>query len=643
MASVFLSYDRTDSDRARLIAAALEKAGHAVWWDRHIAGGAQFSKEIEAALKAADAVVVLWSAQSVESAWVRDEAAAGRDSARLVPVLIDNTEPPLGFRQYQSIDLSGWKGRGRAPRLEDLTRSIAALSASPAATTGGPLPVAKHPAHGGGHRVKLAVIIAALVIVVAATLFVLRGRPERSIQTVAVAAADASAEPLARDLLVKLGSLQSAQSGSMQLVRGDRDKSKSADLLFEIGGDPSAATPAATLVLTTGDNRNVLWSADLTEDRGGLADLKQRAAFTAARVLGCVLEATAPGESSPLAQDALKLYLNACALLGDTDPSDSSQLISALQTVIRQAPRFKPAWAKFLVAQTARYQDAGVEERKEIAADFRRHIAAARQIDPNMPEAFLAELELIPAPFFFDQIKLADQALKAGPENPLVLSGRALALLVVGRLDAAVHDARRAKILDPLSPAIRNQYIQALAFVGRIDAAKAELAEAEKLWPGASTVLFERFRLNSRIGDPTDALQLIRSGAYQGNRGLEAFLEARIQPTKPNVDRAIQLAMSNRTESADWLAEVIQALGQFDKRDEAFAILLAHQDAREIPYFVDTLFRPPQASLRADPRFMLVASRFGLVDYWRRSGDWPDFCADPDLPYDCQAEAAKLG
>ena len=129
MASVFLSYDRRDADRARLLAAALEKAGHAVWWDRHIKGGAQFGKEIEAALKAADAVVVLWSAQSVESPWVRDEAAAGRDSARLVPVLIDNTEPPLGFRQYQSIDLSAWKGRGRIPRLEDLTRSIAALSA----------------------------------------------------------------------------------------------------------------------------------------------------------------------------------------------------------------------------------------------------------------------------------------------------------------------------------------------------------------------------------------------------------------------------------------------------------------------------------------------------------------------------------
>src|SRR5689334_13498775 len=104
MASVFLSYDRVDSDRARHFAHALEKAGHQVWWDLHVRSGAQFSKVIEEALKAADVVVVLWSRYAIDSAWVRDEAAAGRDSNRLVPVTIDGTEPPLGFRQFQTID-----------------------------------------------------------------------------------------------------------------------------------------------------------------------------------------------------------------------------------------------------------------------------------------------------------------------------------------------------------------------------------------------------------------------------------------------------------------------------------------------------------------------------------------------------------
>ena len=40
------------------------------------------------ALQNADAVVVLWSEASIQSAWVQDEAAEGRDSGRLVPVII---------------------------------------------------------------------------------------------------------------------------------------------------------------------------------------------------------------------------------------------------------------------------------------------------------------------------------------------------------------------------------------------------------------------------------------------------------------------------------------------------------------------------------------------------------------------------
>ena len=125
MSSVFLSYDRENISRVRSIASVLEKAGHSVWWDQHITCGTQYSREIEQALGRADAIVVMWSEQSVDSAWVRDEAAAGRDSGRLVPVRLDQVEPPLGFRQFQTIDLK----RGSACRtgMRDLLRSVGAL------------------------------------------------------------------------------------------------------------------------------------------------------------------------------------------------------------------------------------------------------------------------------------------------------------------------------------------------------------------------------------------------------------------------------------------------------------------------------------------------------------------------------------
>ena len=62
----------------------------------------------------------------------------------------------------------------------------------------------------------------------------------------------------------------------------------------------------------------------------------------------------------------------------------------------------------------------------------------------------------------------------------------------------------------------------------------------------------------------------------------------------------------------------------------------------EIPFIADVLFRPPLKELWHDPRFMQVGKAMGMLDYWRANDVWPEFCADPDLPYDCKKVAAKL-
>jgi hypothetical protein len=32
--------------------------------------------------------------------------------------------------------------------------------------------------------------------------------------------------------------------------------------------------------------------------------------------------------------------------------------------------------------------------------------------------------------------------------------------------------------------------------------------------------------------------------------------------------------------------------------------------------------------MRTDPAFLALATRLGLVQYWRDTGRWPDFCTD---------------
>jgi len=124
MARVFLSYARENAGEAQALAEAIGAAGHQVWWDRHVHGGLRFADEIDRELKECEVVVVLWSQDAIGSAWVQDEAVEGRDSGRLVPVTLDACKPPLGFRQYQTLDLSG----GIAASLDELLHAIASTA-----------------------------------------------------------------------------------------------------------------------------------------------------------------------------------------------------------------------------------------------------------------------------------------------------------------------------------------------------------------------------------------------------------------------------------------------------------------------------------------------------------------------------------
>lgn len=123
---LFVSYSRSDLDRARPVIALLEAAGFDAWWDGRLEGGENFLQTTENALEMADCVVVLWSATSVASHWVRDEAQRGRERGCLVPLTIDGTMAPLGFRQFQLLDVSGWDG---APGSAEAARILVAVRA----------------------------------------------------------------------------------------------------------------------------------------------------------------------------------------------------------------------------------------------------------------------------------------------------------------------------------------------------------------------------------------------------------------------------------------------------------------------------------------------------------------------------------
>jgi adenylate cyclase len=97
MAEVFVSYARPTEPQAKRIADALRAQGYSVWRDDELPAHRSYSDVIEERLNSAKAVIVVWSAESAKSQWVRAEADAARQVGTLVQVSIDGTIPPMPF------------------------------------------------------------------------------------------------------------------------------------------------------------------------------------------------------------------------------------------------------------------------------------------------------------------------------------------------------------------------------------------------------------------------------------------------------------------------------------------------------------------------------------------------------------------
>jgi len=127
MADIFLSYKREDRDKVRPLVEALQAQSWSVWWDNRIGAGETWDQVIEAELRAAKCVLVVWSKRSIESDWVRAEAHDGRERKRLIPIIVEGVTPPSIFRMIQATDLSSWKGELDDPNFSHVCAGIARL------------------------------------------------------------------------------------------------------------------------------------------------------------------------------------------------------------------------------------------------------------------------------------------------------------------------------------------------------------------------------------------------------------------------------------------------------------------------------------------------------------------------------------
>lgn len=630
--SLFVSHASADADAARRLVAALQASGCDVWWDGMLHGGEAFQSSIEAALHRVDAVIVLWSAAANDSHWVRDEAAVGRDRARLVPLSLDGGLPPLGFRQLHVIDLNGWSGKADAAPFPQVLAAVAAVSGR------APQPAMAKKVAGAGARPGmdrrwLLGGAAGLVAAAAGGWALLRPQPAQAQGSIAVlpfrnlsgvASDDYFAEGLAEELRTTLALnrqlLVSGAASAGGFRQSDADPRQIAKALGVSSLLMGTVRPAAGRVrisarLVDGSSGLERWSQSFDRSLADVLAVQAEIATTVADALISSLarddgwQARRPGATRSSA--AFDHYLKGQALYQSaaSDASDRAAL-AEYDAAIAADRRYGAAHAArsrclVTIANNSNDGTRAATLRAQALVSARQAIALA----PDMAEGHAALGYLLSS-----QLDLAAardpyrRALELGLGNAPILAGCAEFLGQMGDFATARTAVARAALLDPLNPRVFRSK-------GVIEYGARAWAEAASAFGAALRLQPDMDTVHSLMGDMALA-QGDLAGArrhYSAEQGPVSRLRSLAIIDGRTAGRAageVHLARLTAEFGEAVAFQRAEVLAQWGDRAGALASLesaLQQRDSGLILAAHDPMLDP----VRADPRFQAVLRQIG--------------------------------
>jgi tetratricopeptide (TPR) repeat protein len=389
-----------------------------------------------------------------------------------------------------------------------------------------------------------------------------------------------------------------------------------------------------------------LWSE--TYDRR-LADIFQVQDEIAAAIVGKLRIELAPQDQQMAVRDkaptqnvqAYELYLQGRAVWKRRGEENLLRAIDLYQKALGLDPGFARAHAALASAYVVLpgYTEQEGDEDKFVPLA----VASARQalsIDPNIGEAHavLAQLNaqrgnLLDAEsgFFF--------AISLEPNEATPHHWYSLLLAEVGRVGAALDQARRAYELDPTSPVIAANLANVYLMAGDDDEALRFRQMAVDLGISKKNAGVDAI-VAMRRGQWDEARRLIvtQDGLPDALKQTAArYVDAVADPAQvPQVVAAMQAVDPKLVPQVEFIRPYMH-LKQLDLVYELLSKALDEQpDAWVKRWDVSHAWSPEGKAFRDDPRFGELAGRMGpLVDYWKQYG-FPDGCrAGESTPVVC--------
>lgn len=624
---VFISYARSTAKSANTIAQALRSDGYDVWFDADLPAHRDYSSVIEEHLRAAKAVLVLWSSDAVKSRWVPAEADVAHEAGTLVQLSLDESTPPLPFNRMQCTALSGWSGDLDAPGWRNVAAGIAELV--------GHGPVAE-PARRAHAPAPAATPTQRLLAVLAFDN--LSGDPEMAYFSDGVSEEIQQTVAQGSDLKVV------ARSSSFQFRGADKAVRKvAADLkashLLDGSVRRSGQRVRISAQLVECASEVTLWASRFDGDLTDVFTLQEQIAAAVAQALKVALEV--PVQVQSLEPAIYELFLKARGAIGDGGrvfDDTAAVALPLLEQVVAAAPDHAAAWellarSRALVLRSGRRGTPYEEGR----AGVLQAAEAALGLDPKRGGAYEALAMLEPWGAYAARERLLERALAASPNDPDVLTEMSIFAWSVGRFRDALRFAERAREFNPLMPAACLQVAQMRAYVGDYAGSIRMHQELYRRWPRNFTILIDLLNTASTLGF-WDAYREA-AGETQYFDGWQAFfLRETVRyvdalesddPAKAQelLQRYERLVAKTGTLPLNYLVGLSMLGLPKEAMDLAETASFAHVFDPDGPLpsasFPGTILGPWTAFNRM-PQFIDLADRLGLCAYWAQSGRWPD-------------------
>jgi DNA-binding winged helix-turn-helix (wHTH) protein/TolB-like protein/tetratricopeptide (TPR) repeat protein len=396
-----------------------------------------------------------------------------------------------------------------------------------------------------------------------------------------------------------------------------------------------------------GSTRAALWSTEFTRDNRQASDLPLEVAARIADVVDMIYFARTA--DPPLTDDsALTALLQTSEMIRDTEDGAWAPMLEKAGSIVARHPDF--AFGHSVLASAFAEAAGGIPipDRAHAMRDAaRREAILTLNLDPEDAGAYAVLSGLLPRSNYSAREKILLSGIKFAkhPKEPLgaLYSYEGTLLSDVGRLREALAFQLIAQATDEWGPPKTVKVALIYANMGNLPAARAWIERAVQRWPNHSAVRSYRLYIAGFYEQPDDALAIIK---VMGARSFpdeiraavwRAFVEAKAahsaQLTRATVARIGEAADQNEI-SREVEIMMLAALGE---RRQAINVANSALDrGEELP--ARFLFTPIMSNVRTDPGFVPLASRLGLVRYWRDAGKRPDFCTDERAPRECSAQ-----